>query len=264
MTFTIALAQTRHPEDGDVVSLVKKYAMRSKELGADILVFPESLMTRFEDERQAFIDDAQPLNGPFAHAIDQLAAHYKLWVLYNINERNLSGGNPYNTLVLTDSNGNQQSVYRKIHLFDSSTTSESKRISAGDHVPDPPATPFGNLGFATCYDLRFPELARKLALKGCDLLFYPAAWVDGPSKQMQWETLLRARAIENEMYVAGVCRCDNGYVGTSYVFAPDGQVVAQARPLQEDLVIAPIDYKIIETVRSRIPVFTHRRPDLYQ
>ena len=264
MTCTVALAQTRHPAQGDVVSLVSRFARRAREQGADIVVFPESLMTRFEEERQAFLADAQELDGPFARAIDRIAAQCGLWILYNLNELNPHGGKPYNTAVLTDATGRRQSVYRKVHLFDSEAVRESERMTAGSEICAPVDTPFGRIGFATCYDLRFPEHARTIALAGCDLLLFPAAWVDGPAKQLQWEGLLRARAIENELFVAGVCRCDTGYVGTSYVFAPDGHTLAASSAKQEDLVIATLDMHELAQMRACIPVFEHRRPDLYR
>ena len=108
-----------------------------------------------------------------------------------------------------------------------------------------------------------------MALAGCDLIVYPAAWVDGPRKVDQWRTLLAARAIENELYVAGLSRCDRDfgsahrdYAGHSCVFGPLGEEIASAG-LDEELLVAAIDTDAIDRARAAMPVLDHRRPELY-
>ena len=97
------------------------------------------------------------------------------------------------------------SVYRKTHLFDAFSWKESDSTLPGEVLHEPVNTPLGKAGLGTCYDLRFPEPARIQALKGAEVLIYPSAWVDGPDKFMQWEALLRARAIENTVFTIGCC-----------------------------------------------------------
>ncbi len=261
MKFMLGLAQTCHPEDGDVVNLVDRVAYEAKEARVDLLVFPESLMTRYERDLGDFLNAAESLDGSFVTAINELAAKHNLWIVYTVNELN-SDGRPFNTVVCVDNQGNMQGVYRKTHLFDTDFTRESDRMGKGDHLFDPVDTPFGKIGLGICYDLRFPEVARYAALRGAELMIYPAAWVDGKLKANQWQTLLAARAIENEMFVAGVSRADNGYIGQSCVVDPQGVVIAAAGPSQT-LVVSRIDTSLIGDVRSRMPVLEHRRPELY-
>jgi predicted amidohydrolase len=120
-------------------------------------------------------------------------------------------------------------------------------------------------GLMICYDLRFPELSRTLALQGAEVLAVCSAWP--LSRISQWEALLRARAIENQAYVIGANRTgrDRAFTfgGTSLIIDPLGNVVSQGRPGAEELLTADIENAAIESARKAIPVFEHRRPDLY-
>lgn len=264
MSFMLGLAQCTHPETVDiphVLAIVDAWCARAKAHGVDMLVFPESLMTRYEAESSVFLSAAEPLDGPYSTAMDALAAKHGLWLVYTVNELN-ADGNPFNTVVLTGSDGVKRGAYRKVHLFDTDFTRESDRMAAGSDLFCPVDTPFGKIGLSICYDLRFPEVARTAALQGCQLLINPAAWVDGRLKADQWKTLLAARAIENEMFVAGVSRVDAGYIGQSAIFAPDGVCLA-AGGAEEALVTAEIDFVQIERIRERMPVLDHRKPQLY-
>lgn len=261
MEFTIALAQLRRPADGDVVASVRQWAQRACDAHADLLVFPEALMTRYDGSLTRFIEQAQPLNGPFAQAIDGIAADAKMWIAYTLNEQN-DGGLPYNTAVITDESGVQQACYRKVHLFDAQGERESKRMAPGNELMAPVHAPFAVLGLGICYDLRFPELARKAALAGAQLMLYPAAWLAGPGKIMQWKTLLAARAIENGMFVAGVGSVDARRAGHSCVFGPDGSCLVEGGD-DEELVTCTIDLSEIARVRKATPSLEHLRPDCY-
>lgn len=261
MECTVGLAQTCHPHDGDVVALVKSYAIKAQKQGVDLLIFPESLMSVYESDKEQFLHEAEPIGGAFTQAVDEIARDYGLWMVYTINEYNPSG-NPFNTAIVVDNRGVRQGVYRKIHLFDTDFTHESDRMTAGDQLFEPIRTPFGVLGLAICYDLRFPEVARAAALAGCDLMIYPAAWVDGSLKADQWRTLLRARAIENAFFVAGVSRADKAYIGQSCIVDPQGVVLAAGGP-DEALVVARITTELKAEVRKRMPVLDHRRGDVY-
>ena len=261
MKMVLGLAQTVHPEDGDAVAVVDRFAAEAAERGVDLLVFPESLMSRYEQDAGAFIREAEPLGGAFSQAVDAIAARYGLWMVYTLNEKN-PAGKPFNTAVVVDSAGEKRGVYRKVHLFDTDFTHESDRMAAGDEFFEPIETPFGKLGLAICYDLRFPEQARAAALRGCDVLVYPAAWVDGKTKADQWRTLLAARAIENELFCVGVSRADAGYIGQSAVANPYGILIACGGP-GEELITCEIDVDLRKEVYERMPVFEHRRTDVY-
>lgn len=295
--FRLGLAQCTHPDDGDVVALVDHVMREAADRRIDLLVFPECLMTPFEKTREDFLASAQPLDGPFAHQVAHLAAQHKLWVVFTMNEKASegvfdddnadassigasegidAGGSddvapedasprlPFNTAVVVDAEGNMRGFYRKTHLYDALSMRESERMARGDALFAPIDTPFCKLGLGICYDLRFPEVSRAAALAGCELFVLPAAWVDGPHKADQWRVLLRARAIENEMFVAGLSRADARYIGSSCVIDPCGTVVAEAPGRQSTLVVADIDTNLIDATRAAMPVFEHRRPQLYR
>lgn len=271
MAFRLGLAQCCHPADGDVLKLVDAWAARAKETGVDLLVFPESLMTPFDSTADEFAAQAQPIDGQFCTGVDAIAAKHGLWIVYTANERNDSSpqARPFNTAIVVDPTGTKQAVYRKVHLFDTDFVHESDKIAPGNELMQPVETPFGTVGVAICYDLRFPEQARAAALAGADIMLYPAAWVDGPRKVDQWRALLKARAIENEFFVAGLSRCDRAfgtasrdYAGYSCVFGPLGDVLASAG-LDEQLLTADIDLAQIAEARAAMPVLDHRRPDAY-
>ncbi|MGI6045243.1 MAG: carbon-nitrogen hydrolase family protein [Eggerthellaceae bacterium] len=262
MTFKIGLAQTRRPEDGDMLACARHFADQAKKEGVDILVFHEAFMNPYELNVEEFLAAAESLDGPYASAMDSLAKEFGFYLVYCVNEKNAAGDKPYNTTVMTDDSGTQIGVYRKIHLFDAGHYHESAKMTPGDKLSHPITTPFGKIGLGICYDLRFPEFARKAALEGCELLIYPSAWVAGPHKREQWETLLRARAIENEIFVAGVSRADSNYVGSSLVIDPFGRILARGT-MGNDLICAEIDFDVVKEARAKIPVFNHRRIDLY-
>ena len=262
MAFTLGLAQTKHPEDGDVVALVDGVSQEAKRRGVDLLVFSESLMTRYELPSEEFESASQPVGGAFCQDVEAIAARYGLWMVYTCNEANPKG-KPFNTAIVVDDQGKRRSVYRKLHLFESSAIKESSRMSAGDEMPAVVKTPFCNLGVAICYDLRFPEVARAMALKGANLIVYPSAWVQGHEKVNEWQTLLGARAIENGCFVAGVSRCDRGYIGHSCAVSPRGVRIGSAGS-EESLLTCSIDLALVEKTRTWMPSLEHRRPEVYR
>ena len=268
----IGLAQCAHPEDGDTIALVERYAREAVEAECDLIVFPECLMTPFESTPEGFRAAAEKQGGPFCQAVDALAARYGLWIVYTMNERNENPARqPYNTARIVDSEGVCRGFYRKTHLFDAQGKRESDRVSAGDELFAPIDTPFGRIGLSICYDLRFPEVARAAAVAGCDILINPAAWVAGPLKAEHWQALLRARAIENGMYVVGVGRVDPAgtpmrqrrFVGNSCVVDPFGIIHESGGFFDEELVLDEINLVNVREARAFIPVFEHRRPELY-
>ena len=289
MGFRLALAQCTYPEDNDTVAMARTWFAAASEQNADLLVFPEAFMGPYDEQSKRYINDPEPLEGPFAMAIDSLAAEYGIWTVYTVTEASAAGNSPFNTAIVTDSEGCKQGVYRKIHLFDAQGYRESDRLAAGDSLFMPLETPFCTLGLAICYDLRFPEVARDAALNGCQVMLFPSAWVSGHGKVRQWETLLASRAIENGMFTVGVSRADMGYIGDSCVFAPDGTLIAHgastpwadmpkdainvgAAALTDSdaadeavaLIYADIDLSLIDSVRKSTPALEHRRADCYR
>ncbi|MFD1955675.1 carbon-nitrogen family hydrolase [Paenibacillus thailandensis] len=167
----------------------------------------------------------------------------------------------YNTIFAFDRDGNETGAYSKIHLF--RLMDEEKYLKEGDK-PGTLRLEGTDAGMMICYDIRFPELARKLALGGAKLLFVPAEW---PHPRLHhWRTLLTARAIENQMFVVACNRTgrsgDTAFFGHSMVIDPWGETVAEAGE-EETILYAEIDLALVDAVRSKIPVFEDRRPALY-
>lgn len=285
MPFTLGLAQVAHPtlglrsdsiandacvasgsagvSVGDVVRQVRQYVQSAVEKDCDLVVFPESLMGPWDPKTHSYVHAPEPLDGPFCKAINAIACEFGVWLVYTTEEENPSDlARPYNTAVVTDSCGIRRAAYRKTHLYDAIGERESDRMTAGDTPAPVIEAPFCHLGVAICYDLRFPEVARRMALEGAELILFPSAWVAGPHKIEQWRTLLTARAIENECFVAGVSRTGGGRCGNSLVVNPLGEPLATGAA-EECLLTCPIDLAEIERARKAMPIFEHRRPELY-
>jgi predicted amidohydrolase len=162
---------------------------------------------------------------------------------------------PWNTLLVR---GAASTEYRKIHLYDSFGYRESDRLTAGPLEPVVVEVGGFAVGLMTCYDLRFPELARALVDRGAELLVVPAAWVAGPRKVEHWRTLVRARAIENTVFVAAVGQPGPRYSGHSLVVDPLGDVLAEAGDGAE-LVTATLDRAALAAARRTNPSLANRR-----
>ena len=268
MSYTIGLAQSGYPADGDVLAQARAYAQRAVDAGCQLLVFPENFMWPHKLSLDELIALAEPIDGPFVEGVAAIMAEYGLWSVFTMNEQNPENALPFNTAVVVGDDGQVRASYRKCHLYDALGVRESDRLTAGSQLPNPVVTPFCTIGLQICYDLRFPEPARIAAQAGCDLLVYPAAWHVGRCKPEQWETLLRARAVENELFVAGACRSGKGFVGHSLVADPMGRVLAQGeggtKPEGvESLVVCEVNPEIMANTRENMPILEHRRPELY-
>lgn len=260
MAFRLGIAQAGFPGDGGVLPQIDRLACEASREGVALLAFPENLMCPKELGAQELAELAEPLDGPFVHGICDTARAHGLWVVATMSEKSMREKPPYNTALVVDDSGAVRGTYRKCHLYDAHGVCESDRMTAGDAPCMPVRTPFCTLGVGICYDLRFPEVARSLALCGCDVLLFPAAWHDGPGKALHWRTLLCARAIENECFVAGVCHGGSRYVGMSHVFGPLGDVLVEGR---DELLVCDVDLRAVRSAREAMPVLAHRRPDLY-
>ena len=165
--------------------------------GASLAVFPEATQARFGTDLQAV---AEPLDGPFGMGLAAAARSAGVALVAGVFEP-APDGRVYNTAVGYDGTGQRVAAYRKIHLFDSLGETESKVVAPGS-TPVLAELAGLRVGMLTCYDIRFPELARHLVAQGADLLVVPAAWAAGLFKEEHWVTLVRARAIENTVWVA--------------------------------------------------------------
>lgn len=265
MTHIIALAQCGSlPNISANLTLAERYILEAKAAGALLVVFPEYFMFPCTDDIQAYINNAQTVDGFFTSHMRQLAARHKIWLLYGMNEKSDYFNNKcYNTLVLLNNNGDICGTYRKTHLFDAFNWHESSHTLPGNALFLPIQTPFGKLGLGTCYDLRFPELARHAAGLGADILIYPSAWVQGDQKAVQWKMLLSARAIENTITVIGCSQYIQGtFIGQSYACDPFGRVLAEGRE-QQELLLVPVSSEASKAARRLIPSLANMRKDLY-
>lgn len=225
----------------------------------DLVVFPEAFARDFGEAGSDVAPYAEPVDGPFGAALAAAAADADTTVVAGMFERGPDPERPYNTLLL---DGAAAASYRKVHLYDSFGYRESDRLTAGPLEPVVVDVRGWQVGLMTCYDLRFPELARALVDRGAELIVVPAAWVAGPRKVHHWRTLLSARAIENTVYVAAVGQPAPRYCGHSLVLDPFGEVLAEAgpgSPEQPEVLRTVIERTVLEEARRVNPSLLNRR-----
>lgn len=227
----------------------------------DVIVVPEMWNTGYALERIRELADAEGVRTKAF--ISEFSRRHRVNVIAGsvAESRADLEGAVTNTLYGFDRDGSQIVAYAKIHLF--KLMDEHLHLAAGE-TPGSFELEGVPAGAMICYDIRFPELARRLALDGAKLLFVPAEW---PHPRLHhWRTLLQARAIENQMYVIACNRCGASgathFFGHSLVVDPWGEIVAEAGE-EETILRAQIDLALTDEVRGRIPVFADRRPSLY-
>jgi deaminated glutathione amidase len=226
---------------------------------ADLVVFPEAFARDFGEAGSDVSAYAEASDGPFASEVARVAEARGTTVVAGMFESSDDPARPFNTLVVR---GAASADYRKIHLYDSFGYRESDRLTAG-----PLEGPYGaallkvggfTLGLMTCYDLRFPELARVLVDAGAEVLVVPAAWVAGRRKVDHWRTLLRARAIENTVFVVGAAQPAPRYSGHSMVVDPLGDVLAEAGD-DDEILTATLHREALDEARGTNPSLANRR-----
>lgn len=230
--------------------------------GSDLVLLPELWSTAYA------LDAAPMLAAPLAQHAEEggwfgrmagLAAEHGLFVGGSLLE--VRGGRYYNCFALYGPDGVLCGAYRKVHLF--RLMDEEKYLAPGEETVCLDL-PWGSTGLAICYDLRFPELFRGYALAGARLMLIPAEWPH--PRREHWRTLLRARAIENQCFVAACNRVgatgNATFFGSSAVIDPWGETLVEAGEV-ETLLTVTIDTALVDSVRRRIPVFEDRRAELY-
>jgi deaminated glutathione amidase len=243
--------------------LVERAAAR----GARFVATPEN--TNYLGPHEEKVRRAEPLGGPTCERFAELARRLGIHLLLgSFNESSGEAGRCRNTSVLFAPDGAVLAVYRKIHLFDVDVSDELRFFESATVVPGAETvvveTPLGRLGLSICYDLRFPELYRRLAAAGAELLLVPSAFTLTTGKD-HWETLLRARAIENQCWVLAPAQHgrhdDQGLKeswGHAMIVDPWGQVVACASD-GPGMALAEIDLERLARIRRAMPVASHRR-----
>lgn len=267
---TIALVQL--DPGGDKTANVEDAFARideAAERGAEAIFLPESFHVRGPSEVR--FDTAEPIPGPLTERFSEAAARLRVTLLAgSYNERIERPDRLHNTCQLFGPDGATLARYRKIHLFDVEIEGHVVAKESSRNLPGEAAvavdTPIGRLGLSICYDLRFPELYRTVALMGAEILTVPSNFARHTGKD-HWEPLLRARAIENGSYVVAPATCgDRGgfsAYGRSMVVDPWGTVIACA-PDEPGVTLADIDLERVATVRRRVPSLANRRPETYR
>ncbi|MFF5568753.1 deaminated glutathione amidase [Streptomyces sp. NPDC012623] len=224
--------------------------------GADLLVLPEGVLARFTEDRHRIREVAQPLNGPFVTALRAATEGLRTTVVVGIHEPS-DDGRVFNTLVaLRD--GKLVTRYRKLHLYDAFGDQESANVRPADEPPVIVEVAGTKVGLMTCYDIRFPELARLLVDAGAEVLALPAAWVRGPAKERHWEIMIAARALENTCWVAASGECGPRNIGNSLIVDPLGTVRVRLAAAP-GLTWTDADPGVTEAARRTLPVLANRR-----
>lgn len=240
---------------------IRAFAERAQAAGAEIVVFPEMADTGYA--MRIIREQARPWSEGAVPALQQIAQAHSITVISGVSER--AEGRIYNTQVVIDPGGAIVAKYRKTHLFAPAPIEEDKCCAAGTSLTSVDLGPF-RFGLGICYDLRFPEFHRALTLQEkANVFVISSAW---PFPRVEHLRILAsARAIENQSYVllANRVGTDDGvqFCGTSAVIDPSGAILASAASEGEELLLAEISATTLRSVRDAMPVFAHRRADLY-
>ena len=234
--------------------------------GAELAVFPEATMVRFGSDLRA---SAEALDGAFCSGLASACASTGVSLVAGVFEP-APDGRVYNTAVAFSAAGTLVASYRKLHLFDALGQRESDLVAPGSA---PVVSELGGtrVGLEICYDIRFPELSRALAVGGAQLLVVSAAWQAGLFKEEHWVTLLRARAIENTVWVAACgqvpdpdsppTRAPTG-IGRSMLIDPLGVVRCDLGPAA-GVAVVEADMSLVDSVRGTLPSLANRREDVF-
>ena len=236
----------------------------AKRGGADIIAFPEFLMA-FSPASQSAEELSQmgePVDGWFIAALAGAAKEHGVGIIAPMYESSPIPHRVFDTAVWIDDQGRVVSVYRKLHLYDAFGFKESDKFYPGDAVA--PLVPLGyaRFGMMICYDLRFPELARMLALAGANVILAPSGWVQGDLKVDHWQTMIKARALENGCYVVAPNQIGNIYTGHSMAVDPLGRTLIDLGE-SEGIEVIELDLSLVDEVREKLPLLKNRRAEIY-
>ena len=242
----------------------REFIKEAKQKNASLLAFPEFLMA-FSPATQSASElagIAESLDGAFVSNLREAAKAAGIAVVATIYETASVTDRVYDSAVWIDAAGNIAAIYRKLHLYDAFGFKESDKFHPGNDVA--PLVRLGETrcGMMICYDLRFPEMARMLALQGADLLLAPAGWVAGDLKVEHWQTMIKARALENGCYVIAPGQVGNIYIGHSLAVDPLGRTLVDLGE-SEGLEIIEIDLNLVRETRKTLPLLQNRRTDVY-
>ena len=259
-TFAIAVAQFAPGMDKDAnLNSVRNLATEAVALGATLVVFPEYSSYFVPELGPGAVESAEPIDGAFATALGALAKVLGIHIVAGMLEQASTGSRVSNTVIAVDPHGNRVAKYRKMHLYDAFGQKESDWVEPGQ-IEAPETFEVAGLvvGIQTCYDLRFPEVTRRLVDAGADIVAVPSEWVRGPLKEHHWRTLATARALENTVYVAAADHAPPIGVGNSMIVDPMGVELATIGETT-DVAIARVSADRIARVREVNPALALRR-----
>jgi deaminated glutathione amidase len=273
----VAIVQMRSSEDKhENLKLSLDFVKEAAKKKASLVCFPEFQMA-FSPRNQSvkkLTKIAETIDqSNFILTLGESARRNRINIIATIYEKNTKNNSSrssinqfdnrvYDTAVIINSNGAICSVYRKVHMYDALGFRESAKMIAGNAIEKPVKTSVGNLGLMICYDVRFPEVSRILAINGADILAVPSAWVHGIMKEEHWQTILKARAIENGSYVAAPDQVGRIFSGRSMVVDPFGIVILDMGN-REGMEVIEIDKSRIQNARESLPLLKNRRTDVY-
>jgi omega-amidase len=241
---------------------VRDFCARAKETGAELIVFPEMTDTGYS--MPVVQNHAASWSNGFVPGLQETARKLSIAVVSGVSERDNTS--IYNSQVFVDQEGNITAKYRKTHLYAVAPIEEQKCFAPGETFA---SVAHGGLrfGFSICYDLRFPEMYRKMVTaQNVSVFIISSAW---PFPRVEhFRTLALARAIENQSYVIASNRVgkddDLWFCGSSAIIDPRGVVIGAASADREELIQADLSAELVTSVRSRVAAFAHRRQDLYK
>jgi predicted amidohydrolase len=263
--YRIALAQLEssiHKQEN--LSAAVDLTDEAKRQGAELIAFPEFLMA-FSPPSQSAAElarMAEPVTGPFVSSLCGAAKSSGIAILATIYEPSSVPDRVYDTAVWIDRAGAIAAVYRKLHLYDAFGFKESDKFVPGDDLCQLVQSSESRFGLMICYDLRFPEMARMLALDGANVLIAPSGWVRGDLKVEHWQTLIRARAVENGCYVIAPDQVGAIYIGHSMAVDPLGRTVIDLEQ-ERGMKIVELDLHLVRETRDKLPLLENRRSDVY-
>jgi len=240
---------------------VREFSRRAKETGAELIVFPEMADTGYS--MPIIQKHASHWKTGFVPGLQEIASKLSIAIVSGVSERD--GSSIYNSQVLVDAKGGIVAKYRKTHLYAVAPVKEQTWFAPGDAFV---SFDLGELrfGFSICYDLRFPEMYRKLVTEQhVGTFLISSAW---PFPRVEhWCVLAQARAIENQAYVIASNRVGKDdelwFCGSSAIIDPRGVVIAAASADREELIHADLSQELVGSVRQRVQSLGHRREDLY-
>lgn len=270
---SVAVAQFTVAEEPERnLEIIDGFARDAAAGGAKLLVLPEGLIARRGDDDSYAAARAQSLDGLFVDGLRRISAQRHIVLMgtvhvapevsaleSDISESMKDTDSRVSNMFLVIRYGEIIAAYRKLHLYDAFSARESDVVLPGDALPPIVDIDGWKIGVMTCYDVRFPETARSLAVRGAGAIVVSAAWVRGPLKEQHWKLLTAARALENTCYVLACSEVSSRNIGCSRIINPMGEIVASADDEGAELIVAELNRESLESTRRILPVLQNRR-----